>query len=85
MKDKAKIVLNSLIAVLRSFTTSDVVSVIKNAVVEAFARDDWGDGEKTAYVFQVARAVVRETPSQFDDFVVEALAFLYVKKRGFKF
>jgi hypothetical protein len=82
------LIANLLISALRSFgshlgsgvTTQGVIDAIKNAATEALTHTEWQDGEKTQFVINAAMAIAAVTPTPWDDFAVQALAFLYLKK-----
>jgi len=69
-----------VVAALRAIVTKEVVDVIKKAAIEAAAREDWGEGEKTEFVLAKGREVVAATPTPWDDLAFSFLAGYYVKK-----
>lgn len=76
-----RFIINAIISVARSFLSNQaVVEAIKAAAIEAITREDWNEGEKTAFVIESGRKVVKATPSTIDDWLYEVLAKLYIAK-----
>lgn len=77
---KALQILNTILAVLRTFLSPAVIVELKRAAAEAITHGEWSHGEKTDFVINAGRAVVAATPNPWDDVLYEIAASVYVKK-----
>jgi hypothetical protein len=76
--------LGPVIAVIRHYIPLAAVNVVKDAVLEAYRREDWDKGEKTAFVIAKVREFAAATPTLGDDLLVEMYAMYYLRKHALR-
>jgi hypothetical protein len=76
-----KVWIGPVLAIIRHYLSTAAVSVIKNAVVEAYLHDEWDEGEKTAFVIKTAEDFVKTTPTKADDLLAYIALKIYLARQ----